>query len=427
MTKRVQVVLMLIVALAMMGLASCGHYTCGANFGNSTCAAGPLSLSGNGQGSTAAAFVFVSNGTASPGGIVGYTLNTNAVPPTLEATANFTSPTTPGFDSGIGIAVAQKQFLYTAFGKNGGQIYGWTISTVGVLTPVANSPYSVPLLATGATATFDIARMITNPAGTLLFLGDEFGFQIFVYQIGAGGVLTAAGSPVLVPFSPGNMTTDGLGKYLYVTDTSAGNHTGSQIAAYSIGATGTLTAVAGSPFTGASYAMWQVEGEPTGKYLIGTTGNSAAPGLGLSGIDDNHLYLFSINPSGAIAPAVGSPFATTYSPLSIAVQSDAAGNLVDSFGYDALGTGFNPVESFALSSSGTVSVVNGSPFLNAAVGTEGKFDQSGGLLFVYGGIFNPTDNTVVYTVTGFEQSGTNLNTPTGIGTYGGYWVATDAP
>jgi len=425
MTMRVRAALTLVIALAMMGLASCGHYVCGANFGNSTCAAGPVSLSGGGTGNTAAAFVFVADGTASPGIVVGYTLNTAATPPTLTATPNYTAPTTPNADSGIGMAVAQKQFLYAAFGSTR-TIYGWTISAAGILAPVNGSPFNLPLtFQTGATGEFDTARVITDPAGTHLFVADEVGGQIFVYSIGSGGVLTAVGSPVAVGFSPGNMATDGLGKYLYVTDTSAANHTGIEIAAYSIGATGALTVVAGSPFTGTNFAMWQVQGEPTGKYLIGTTGNSAAPlfNNGDSGVDDDHLYVFAINSSGALATPVVSP--TTNSPFSIAVESDTGGDLVESFGWDALGTGFNPVESFVLSSSGGLSVANGSPFSNAAVGSEGKFDQSGGLLFIYGGTFN--QSTVVYQVSGFAVSGSNLTNPVGIGTYGGYWVLTDAP
>ena len=419
MTMRVRTGLVLIVALAAMGLASCGHYVCGANFGNSTCAAGPPSLGGG--GSTGTAFAFVANGTASPGTIVGYTLNTSATPPTLKATANYTPPTTPGNDSGIGMTVAQKQFMYAAFGSTQ-NIFGWSISSAGILTPVSGSPYSVPLLATGTTSIFDTARVITNPAGTLLLVGDEFGSQIFVYQIGSGGVLTAVvGSPFLVPFPPGNMTTDGLGTYLYFTDTSLGNHTGSQIAAYSIGSSGTLTAVAGSPF---GFPMWQVQGEPTGQFLIGTKGFNVF----VNGADDKNLYVFSIAQSGASPGAitqVGAAVPTIYSSLNIAMQSNAGGNLVDSFGLDDLASSFNPVESFALSSSGSLTPVNGSPFLNAAVGTEGKFDQSGGLLFVYGGIFQV--NTVVYTLTSFDVSVGNLTTPTPTGTYGGFWVVTDAP
>jgi hypothetical protein len=424
MTMRVRAALMLVIALAMMGLASCGHYVCGANFGNSTCAAGPVSLSGGNGGNTAAAFVFVADGTASPGIVVGYTLDTAATPPTLKATPNYTPPTTPNLDSGIGMAVAQKKYLYAAFGKSK-SIYGWSISAAGILTAVSGSPLNLPVtFATGTTSVFDTARVITNPAGTLLFLADESGLQVFVYQIGSGGVLTSVGSPVPVGFSPGNMTTDGLGNYLYITDTSSGNHTGTQIAAFSIGSTGTLTTVPGSPFSGTNFDMWQVQGEPTGKYLIGTKGLSKAVN---SAVDDFNLYVFSIGTStGALATPVVFPTQNlTDAPFNIAVQQDTGGDLVDTFGLNDSGLSFNPVESFVLNSSGTLSAANGSPFINAEVGSEGKFDQSGGLLFVYGGIFN--NNTVVYTVNGFEVSGSNLTNPTSIGTYGGYWVITDAP
>jgi hypothetical protein len=411
---------MVIIALTIMGLASCGHYTCGANFGSSTCSAGPPGLSGGGgTGSADAAFVFVLNGTGT-GSVVGYTLNTSVNPPTLAATANYTAPVTPSADAGIGMAVAQKQFLYAAFGSTD-QIFVWTISSTGTLTAVGTTPVSAPFL-TGATSTFDTRRVATNPTGTLLFIADEFGSQVFVYQIGSGGVLSAVtGSPFAVPISPGNMATDGLGKYLYITETFS-DHTGDQIAAFSIGtgsSLGFLTAVSGSPFIGASFNMWQVQGEPTGQFMIGTKGLSTS----VNGSEDPNLYVFSIGSTGALAAPV--LFPTTTSPFNIATESNAGGNLVDTFGLNVGGTAFNPVEGFALSSSGALTKVNGSPFTAGAVGSEGQFDQSGGLLFVYGGLLNNT--SVVYEVTALDVSGGNLMTPAGIGTFGGFWVGTDAP
>src|SRR5258708_20155199 len=117
MTMGVRTVSMVIIALAIMGLGSWGHYTCGGNFGSATCAAGPPSLSGGGTGgSAAAAFAFVLNGTAT-GSVVGYTLNTSVNPPTLTSTANYTAPVTPTADSGIGMAVAKKHIMYAAFGS----------------------------------------------------------------------------------------------------------------------------------------------------------------------------------------------------------------------------------------------------------------------------------------------------------------------
>jgi hypothetical protein len=417
MTKQVRTGLMLIVAMAVMGLASCGHYTCGVTFGNSTCAGGPVSLNG-GTGSADAAFVFVSDGTASPGSIQGYTLDTNVNPPTLKATTSYTPPSTPGNDSGMGMAVAQKKFLYTAFGSTN-KVYGWTISTTGILTAVSGSPYTATFGSVGSFA-FDTRRMITNPAGTLLFIANEFTNQIFVYQIGAAGDLTAVtGSPFTVPFSPGNMTTDGLGNFLYFTNASEGTHTGTEIAAFSIGTQsnlGVLTEIGTFAFP-----MWQLQGEPSGKYLIGTTGNSTAPGF--SGTDDKNLYVFTIGGSGGLtAPVL---FPTQNSPFSIAVQSNAGGNLLYSFGYDPLGTGFNSAEAYTISSSGALSAVNGSPFSIAALGSEGQFDQGGSFLFEYGGIFNT--NTVIYNMTFFDVVAGQPTLPTPEQTYGGFWVVTDAP
>ncbi len=419
MTMRIRMVFMLIAALAIVSLSGCGHYTCGATFGSSTCTAGPPGIGGGGGGSAAAAYVYLLNGTASPGSMVSYTLDTASAPPAFSFTSNYTAPTTPSFDAGMGLALAQGKFLYTAFGSTQ-QIYGWSIGTTGSLTPVPNSPLAQSGITQFNATEFDTQRVITNPTGTLLFIADQFSPQIFVYQIGSDGTLSAvANSPFTVAFPAGNMTTDGLGKYLYFTD-SAGGHTGTQVAAYSIGtgtgsAAGALTLVAGSPFAGTNFNMWQVQGEPTGQFLIGTTG------VDLS-VDDN-LYVFPISSStGALSAPVLYP--TTNPPVNIAVQTNSGGNLIYTLGLNSGGTGFNPVEGYQLN-AGVLSAVNGSPFTTAGVGDSAKFDQSGGLLFVYGGLSNT--KTVVYTLTAFAVSSGNLTTPTPMGAYGGYWVATDAP
>jgi hypothetical protein len=431
MTKRVQVVLMLTVALAMMGLASCGHYICGANFGNSTCTPGTVGITGNNGGSASAAFVFLAQATSgSAGRIDGYTLNTTNS--TLLPTSPYTAPTTPTGDPGVGMVVAQKQFLYTGFGTTN-TIDGWSISPTGSLTAVSGSPYSA-LFMGSVSAAFGSQSIITNPAGTLLFFSAAS--QVYVYQIGTGGVLTAVtGSPFPVSFA-GNMATDGLGKYLYITDSAFTNHTGSVIGigAYAIGSSCatsggvcTLTAVTGSPFSATNFEMWKVQGDPSGKFLVGTKGLS----LSVNGSDDDHLYVFSIAQPGAAAPGaitlVGSPTPTTNSPFEIAVQSNTGGNLVYSVGLDDAALAFNPAEGFALNSSGALTQVTGSPFTNAAMGNLVQFDQSGSLLFTYGGIAS-SNGTVVFQMQVLDVgSGGNLTQAATNLVYGGFWAATDAP
>ena len=105
-------------------------------------------------------------------------------------------------------------------------------------------------------------RWLRDPAGKFLFLLGADADEVSVFTIDqTSGALTLVGtSPVGVGFAE-QATTDGLGKFLYVT---AGNLGGS-VAVFSIGSTGALTPVAGSPF---AIRIAQLEGEPSGKFLL---------------------------------------------------------------------------------------------------------------------------------------------------------------
>jgi hypothetical protein len=420
---------MSIAALTTLGLASCDHYNCpnGLNFGSSTCSNSSITSPGSGGtgGNATAAFVFaVDQGTGTGGTIDGFTLDTTAN--TFQTTPSFTAPTIPVNNGGVGMVVAQKQFLYAGFGTVG-QIFGWTISSTGSLTAIAGSPFPASLDFPG---TVGEAAMITNPAGTMLFVSDQLQSQIFVFQIGSGGVLTpATGSPFTIPlgFQPMNLGTDGLGKYLYASNGSSSTHTATEVAAFVIGSSGTLTPVLGSPF---AFPMWLAKGEPTGQFLIGTTGQAAFFGE----TDDDHLYVFSIaqtgSTAGAITPVSGSPFPTVFSPLSIAVQSNANGNLLYSFSINDTGTGFNAAEGYTISSAGALTADTGSPFSGLTNGSWGQFDQSGAFLFDYGSFLDINTNTVVTQLSPFDVgTGGALTQPitTLTLTTPGFWAVTDAP
>jgi 6-phosphogluconolactonase len=435
MTKRVRAFLACIAGLATIGLANCGKYNCATDDGlsfsggvcNSTSPNG-ASSGGSSGGTATAAFVFaVDTGAtagASNGTIDGYTLNTSAS--TFGPTASYTAPTIPPSEGGIGMVIAQKQFLYVGFG-GAQQIYGWTIdSTTGALTAISGSPWSASFLDSFGAGVAQ-SEMITNPSGTLLFISLPERNEIYAYQIGTGGVLsTVAGAPFTVPFGPVNMGTDGAGKYLYAVDGNFTTHTGSQIAAYSIGSTGTLTAVSGSPF---AYPMWQVQGEPTGKFLIGTSGNSAASGY--SGVADDHLYVFSISSTGAISPVSGSPFTTVYSPFTIAVSLNSGGNLVYSFSFNDTATAFNAPEGYEISSTGALTAVSGSPFSGlptGSAGSWGQFDQSGAFLLNYAEFIDETTSEEVTQISPFDvASGGALTQPIATATLAtaGFWAVTD--
>ena len=409
MATKVRVLLSLAAAVIAMSLSGCGHYTCGTTFGNGTCTSsggGGISQGGGGGTGTVDAYAFIANN----GAIEELTLD--ATGGTLLDTPNYTSPIVPTVPTGW-IAVAQKKYVYATY-LSVGQIYGWTLGADGSLTAINGSPFSAPFLSTGFSSP---QTLITNPAGTLLFVPNVFPNSVYVYQIGSNGGLTlASGSPVTLPFEPQNLAVDGLGKYLYIGDYVNG-FSSDQIAAYSIAGTGALTPVPGSPFISPAgtleFSMFQMAGESSGKYMIGTTSSFYTP--------DNHLYVFNIQQTGsnagALTPATGSPFVTTYSPYSIAVQPNSGGDLLYSFSASTTGPD-NPVEGFQLNTSnGALTAIAGSPF--QATGFLGQFDQSGQFLFVEDG---STSTMAVYNV----GASSALTTPVATVSWNqGSWTVSD--
>jgi hypothetical protein len=334
------------ILLGTLLLSNCSPYGCRVTFGSSTCngsgssgfgGSGGGGSGGGGGGATPTAFAYAVD---QSGTIDGYVLSDSAS--TFGVISNFTAPTIAANSGGVGMVVAQKQYLYAGLGDSGGILYGWTISASGSLSPISGTPVAAPFLADFGTGVSQ-SEMIVNPAGTLLFISDTLQSLIYVFQIGTGGTLTAVtGSPFSLPvgFQPMNLTTDGLGNYLYVVNGNFSTHQGSEIAAFSIGTgsnLGVLTAINnGVPFSGAGYNMWQVKGEPTGQFLIGTTGSTAYDGV----TDDPNLYVFTISQSSTNPGAITllGKTATQYSPYSIAVQSNTGGNLIYSLSFNDTAT-----------------------------------------------------------------------------------------
>ena len=359
MAIKVRVLLSSVLFLSTMVLMSCaGHYTCDVTFGSSTCTpSGPgINQGGGGNTITQTAFEYFSDDLstvqmAAAGLNVG---NDQAFLPI----SSFVSPPLPvgsnNFEDG-GMVVVGKKFLYAAYSNN--TVYGFSIDgSTAALVPVSSqSPYTVPIP----------TAMAVDPAGNFLFVGGSTGISVF--RVNSDGTLTAvAGSPFSTTSSPSQMTTDGVGKYLYAVETSG-------IVAYSYDATsGLLTPVTGGPFQ----TMAQVSGESTGKYIIGITAQDGATSTA-----DSHVYVFSIT-AGTGALTGPTAFITAFPPVNMAVSPTAA--FVYTFEEDFL-TGIantDPMEGFKLSSTGELTALAGlSPF-TSLIASGGKFDQSGQYLFV---------------------------------------------
>lgn len=414
---RVRALLSFVVVASTTWLAGCGHYTCGTTFGASTCTPTTTTTTSSGTPS-AFAYAVDQNGTMD-----GYAFSSSAA--TFAPISGYTAPAIAENTGGVGVVVAQGKYLYAVI-EDTQQIFGFQIGSNGSLTALSGFPVSISGLTGIASVNYNQQVVITNPAGTLLFIDQFIPEQIFVYQISSTGALTAApGSPFSTlgqTLEPQNMAMDGQGKYLYVAEDS-GDHSGAFIAGYSVSSTGVLTAIPNS-YTWGNIPIWEMQGEPSGKYMIGISGKTAS----IYGSDDDNIYVYAIDsPSGALSPVAGSPFATKYAPFNIAVQPTSTnGEFVYSFSITDSGSGANPIEGFQLdTSTGALTELTGSPFSSLTVQTAwGQFDPSGAYLFFYTGVSPNADLGVLSVST---TGGLTAVGPTTALTTVGYWAVSDVP
>lgn len=396
MTVKIRAVVVLGLMASTVGLGGCGHFNCTRSFGDTTCAAGGTGTKGGGGGSTTGTYLLI----ADAGGIEGEVIDPTTG--TISITPNFGTVSVNTNVPGDWMAVAQQQFMYSGY-TSIGEIYGWSVSGSGLLTAVTGSPFVAGYLSGNTSA--GSQAMITNPAGTLLFALDQANEQIDVYQIGTAGALTG-GTVVQLPsgFQPFNLAIDGLGKYLYVSNLVGLQTT--EVAPYSIGSNGALTA-AGAPV---SSNLQQMQGEASGKFMIGTSGGIFGSG--------GSLYVASINQStGALTPTL---VTTAGAPVDVAVQPGTGGNLV--YAFDMPGSSGNgAIEGFTLNlSTGALS-----PIANiVATGSQGEFDQNGKYLFVATSSQGKPSALDAFDVT----ASTALTTPVAtVGWAPGAWSPFDTP
>lgn len=357
MAMKVRALILIVLASTMLWFAGCGHYVCHTTFGSSTCTPGGGGLGGGG-GTTA--FIYFMDDKAGQIAAEGLDVGGDGL---FAPLAGFVSPTLPAPPIGDGgLVIVSKKYLYMPLAN--GTLYAYSIDgATGALTPLATPTYTV-----------SGSSIAADPAGQFLFVGDFSGISVFTVSAADGSLTKVAGSPFSTGgVAPIQMTTDGLGKYLY----AAG---GSEILAFSYSATG-LTTVPGSPFTGTGFNMTELAGESTGKFMVGVTGLTDSN----AGAVDDHVYLFAISTTtpGALTAASGSPYSTNNPPEHVAVSPN--GQFVYAFTQTTSGTitTLDPIEGFQLLSTGTLQNLSTSPF-TALLGNKGKFEQSGQFLFMVG-------------------------------------------
>jgi 6-phosphogluconolactonase len=279
----------------------------------------------------------------------------------------------------------------------------------------ASEPAFTPVPGSPLTTTVDGRSGVAfSPSGGLLAAGTS------MFSVGPSGALTPVGGAAPDPYA-GAVAFSPNGALLAAADeegsTPSGGHT---ISMFSVGSSGALTAVSGSPFA-VGYKPTSISFSPSGNLLAVTAG--PLNDSGARGPDE--LYLFSVNSSGELTPASGSPYSVSASQV---VFSPAGGLLATV----EVNSG---VTMFSVSSSGALSKVSGSPFKAfgaaasaAAFGPGGNFlavsnfsggvtmyavDSSGALTPVGSGPFDPElqSNGVAFSPSGSTVAATQNDGP----------------
>ncbi len=241
-------------------------------------------------------------------------------------------------------------------------------------------------MANGNQVTFDVTN--ANTAYNLTIQNQPTNpSQTCVISNGSGTTGTADVTDIAVTCSTNQP------RFAYVANQGANN-----ISGYSIdSATGTLTALAGSPFAAGTQPV---------AIAVDLTGHFAY----VVNQQDATLSAFLIDrTSGALTEVSGSPYATGLSPTSVAIANNPSGSFV----YVANGGG-GSVSAYAMTTpSGALTALSGSPYAAGNLPSCVAADPQGGYLYVT----NKADGTVsAFEILG-EGTGANglgsLNVPLG--------------
>jgi 6-phosphogluconolactonase len=287
---------------------------------------------------------------SSPNSITPYTVS-NGVLTAGTALNTGLSPTSVAAD-------LYGRFAYVA-NNSDSNLSGYTInSSSGTLTSATGSPFAI----TNAQPVY----IVVDPSGRYAFVSDTDpvnGDDVHAFTINAAnGVLSANGS-IAAGTDPSGITIDPTGQFLYVANQGTTTVSGYRINV----ADGTLTALAGSPYSvgvGPTPAPTSVAVDPSGRYLYVT----------YSGED--RIGSFTINASSGALAVVGSAAVTGTQPVSVSVEpagkyvyvANAGGNI----------SVFNIGSDGSLSTNSTATNINAPAWLTV--------DPSGSYLYLVDGV-----------------------------------------
>jgi len=232
----------------------------------------------------------------------------------------------------------------------------------------------VPLIGTGVAPVW----AAVDPNNQFVYVTNFNGNTVSAFTLNTtSGVVAGIGS-VAAGTQPGAVAVDPSGKFAYVANDVGTNLPGS-VSAYSIGATGALTAAAGSPFAAGTNPQ---QG-------IAATTVAGMEFVYVTNFGSSNVSAYSLNTgTGVLTPLATSPFATGSGPVSLAM--DPASRFLFTANSNT-----NNVSAFTVNADGSLTAVPGSPF---PAGNSPQYlvtDRTGTHLYVV----NVNDNSVeAYTI-----------------------------
>ena len=248
---------------------------------------------------------------------------------------------------------AQARFVYA---NNdlfpGNNVSAFSVDATGNLTEIPNSPFATGGDGTGGGA-YAVNRIVvatTAAGGNFLYAVNDGSQNIAAFAIdpSLGGLTAVSGSPYATSGTGWNdisLAASPNGQFLF-----AGLSANSSVATFGIAADGSLSQLfsiaIGKPPAGMKVS-------PDGKYLA----------VGLPGFGNGAVAMFSIASNGALTMINGTPFGDSGAGFLAGVDIDCASGHV--FGGEMI-NGSSTVDVFSIGSSGTLSVIQGSPFSSSA-------------------------------------------------------------
>jgi len=240
-------------------------------------------------------FAHVFEETADGGSIAAFSIASNGVIHPLGMPFVTTEPHPRGL-----VITPDGRFLYAGHGDPGagrntsvGAITSYAINTDSSLTPIG-SPIHAGRFCGDATIT---------PNGHRLYVLCQDFNQIFGFAIGSeGGLAPLPGSPHVMTGTgkfPEGIASSPDGRFLFVA--SPGRATNGSVSSFSVAADGSLTEVLGSPYP-AGFGPVGIAPLPNGKFVYASTD------LDASDADPAALAAFSVGSSGVLQSLPGSPF-----------------------------------------------------------------------------------------------------------------------